>query len=304
MTKMTLTMIFALTIAVGGPVYAAEQEKDKKAPAKSTDKPAPVVRVLPPWHIAVMTYTFNKFTLLEAIDKAKEAGAKYIETYAWQKIGDKYGEAQFNASAPAEALDAVKAKLSKTGIQLTGYYSNDLGKNDADTRKVFAFCKKMGIPEIIAEPDAATLESIDKLAAENKVKVAIHNHPKDPNKPEYTNWDPANVMKMLKGRSKWIGTCADNGHWVRSGLDPVECLKKYNGRLISMHLKDVDKAGPEGRDVPYGEGVVPLPKLLFELGTQAFGGVFSIEYESNLDSNLADVKKCIEYFEKAVKQAR
>jgi sugar phosphate isomerase/epimerase len=41
------------------------------------------------------------------------------------------------------------------------------------------------------------------------------------------------------GRGKRIGACCDTGHWVRSGLHPVECLKKLEGRILGFHLKDV-----------------------------------------------------------------
>ena len=37
-------------------------------------------------------------------------------------------------------------------------------------------------------------------------------------------------MKVCEGRSDRIGACADIGHWYRSGLVPVECLKKLQGR--------------------------------------------------------------------------
>ena len=33
------------------------------------------------------------------------------------------------------------------------------------------------------------------------------------------------LLDLCKGRGKRIGACCDTGHWVRSGLDPVACLK-------------------------------------------------------------------------------
>lgn len=260
---------------------------------------APLGSTGPQWKIAVMSYTFNRFTLVEAIDKTRAARADYLETFSWQKIGGEAGDAQFNASAPEAALAVVRKKLADCGVTLTGYYSNELGKDEAVSRKVFGFCKSMSIPSIIAEPAADKLDLIDKLAAEYQVKVAIHNHPKDPKHGDYKNWDPDNVMVMLKGRSKWLGTCADNGHWVRSGLDPVECIKKYEGRLISLHCKDVNTMGPAAHDVPYGTGVVNLMGMMKELKRQNFAGVFSIEYENNMEDNMADVAQCITWFNEA-----
>ena len=246
-----------------------------------------------------MTYTFNKFTLFEAIDKTKELGARYIETYSWQKINAPLGDMQFNYKMTDEAAAEVTKKLAASGVQLVNYYFHELGKDEAESRKVFGFCKKMGIQTIISEPDPKVLGLVDKLATEYQVKVAIHNHPKDDKHPDYANWNPDNVMKMLEGRSKWIGCCADNGHWVRAGLDSVECMRKYKGRLISLHFKDVNKVGADAHDVPYGTGVVNLKAVLTELKDQDFAGVFSIEYEHHMAKNMAAVRQCIDWFKKA-----
>ncbi len=250
----------------------------------------------PAWRLAAMTYTFNRFSLLEAIDKSQQAGTAYIETYAWQKIGGEHPEEQFNHAASEAALEAVRGRLAQRGIKLTHYYFHQLGTDEAESRKVFAFCRKMGIEAIICEPDPATLDLVDRLATEYRVKVAIHNHARDPNNPAYTYWNPDEVMKVLEGRSAWLGACADNGHWARSGLDSVAGVRKYEGRLISMHLKDVNKLEREAHDVPYGQGVIDLKGLLAELRRQGFNGVLSIEYEANMEDNLADVQQCVRHF--------
>ena len=37
------------------------------------------------------------------------------------------------------------------------------------------------------------------------------------------------------------GLCLDTGHLYYSGMDPVEWLKKYAGRLDYVHFKDVSE---------------------------------------------------------------
>ncbi len=252
----------------------------------------------PQWWLAVSGYTFNRFTLSEAIDKTKELHAHFLEAYAWEKVSPNHGNMTFNCDMPAAVIEEVKKKLADSEVRIPTYYSNDIGKDPAQTKRLFEFCKNVGVRVIVAEPDPKDLPAIDKLAQEYKVKVAIHNHPKNPKDPKYTNWNPDNVMKLLEGRSKWIGCCADNGHWARSGLDSVECIKKCKGRLICMHLKDVNTMGPEAHDVPYGKGVIDLRALLTELKNEKFSGVFSIEYEHNMDNNTKDVGQCIAWFNK------
>ena len=51
---------------------------------------------------------------------------------------------------------------------------------------------------------------------------------------------------------------------MRSGLNPVECLKKLEGRLISFHFKDLNKAGGDAHDVPWGTGACNVPAMLAE----------------------------------------
>ncbi|MBI4580512.1 MAG: sugar phosphate isomerase/epimerase [Planctomycetes bacterium] len=250
----------------------------------------------PQWRLAVMSYTFNRFTLIEAIDKTRQVGAGYLETFSWQKVSPDRGNMQFNADMPAAAMDEVKQKLKDGKVKLTGYYFHELGKDEPATRKVFEFCRKMGMEYIVSEPDEKVLPLVDRLAQEYKVKVAIHNHPKDPKKPDYANWDPDGVMKMIDGCSKWIGCCADNGHWGRSGLDSTECIRKYQDRLLTMHLKDLNKLDPGAHDVPYGTGVIDLKGMLAEVKRQGCPVVFAIEYEHNMENNVDDVAQCVKYF--------
>ena len=51
---------------------------------------------------------------------------------------------------------------------------------------------------------------------------------------------PDSVLAAIKGHPN-IGSCADVGHWSRNGLNPVECLKKLEGHVFGVHLKDIVK---------------------------------------------------------------
>jgi len=249
------------------------------------------------WRLGLQTYTFRQVTFLEAVEKAKALGLTCVEGFAWQKISPDLKKMQLNHKASAAALDRVRQALRKSGVRLVNYYVSTFGKDEAEMREVFAFAKKMGIKAFVAEPKAETVGALSKLADEYGVKVAIHNHPKHPKKPSYVNWDPDRVMKMIRGCGKNIGCCADTGHWVRSGLDPVACLKKYDGRLICLHMKDVDK---NGHDVPYGTGAGDVKGQLKELKRQGFRGVIAIEYESKKGDTQQDVRQCVAYFNRMV----
>ena len=134
---------------------------------------------------------------------------------------------------------------------------------------------------------------MEKLAKEYDVAVAFHNHPKQPNNPNYKVWDPQYVADLVRDRDPLIGACADTGHWARSGLEPVECLKILRGRVISSHLKDLNRMGEGAHDVPYGTGVCNIAGVLDELKAQGFAGNISIEYEHDWEQNVPAVAQCI-----------
>src|SRR4029078_10800793 len=138
-------------------------------------------------------------------------------------------------------------------------------------RKVFEFAKKLGLLTIVSEPPAEAFDLLDKLANEYQINVAIHDHPQPS-----TYWNPDSVLKVCEGRSRRIGACADVGHWYRSGLVPLDSLKKLQGRGIEFHFQDIAE---NKEDVPWGTGKCNVPGLLNEAYRQQFKGVFSIEYE-------------------------
>jgi sugar phosphate isomerase/epimerase len=112
------------------------------------------------------------------------------------------------------------------------------------------------------------------------------------------------VLEAIKDRSPMIGACADTGHWTRSGLDAVECLKKLEGRIISLHFKDLSAKSMAGHDTVWGTGVSDARGMLEELARQNFRGLFSIEYEHNWTSSMPELARCIEFFEATRKELR
>ena len=195
---------------------------------------------------------------------------------------------------PPDVRREMKARLKDYGIRMPHYYAPVDG-NTGNFRKIFDFAKEMGVKTLVAEPPAEVFEKLDELCNEYKINLAIHNHPKSP---ESMYWQPENVLKVCEGRSKRIGSCSDTGHWVRSGLDPIQCLKKAKKRIIAMHLKDVIESGkPEARDVPLGTGKANYTAVLKELYAQKFRGIMTIEYEHLSPQLVEDVAQCAKFVE-------
>jgi len=242
--------------------------------------------------IGCQAYTFNQFTVFEAIEKTAQAGGSVIEFYPGQKLSKEEPNVAWDQNASAETIEKVKAKLARHKIKAVNYGVVDVPQDEAQARKLFEFAKEMGFRAITTESVGA-MDTIEKMVKEYDVMVGFHDHPKQPGNPNYRMWDPNYVLSVVKDRDPRIGSCADTGHWVRSNLKPVECLRILEGRIISSHLKDLNEMGPNAHDVPFGTGVSDIPALLDELKRQGFAGNLSIEYEYNWQNSTPEVAQCI-----------
>ena len=242
--------------------------------------------------IGCQAYTFNHFTVFEAIEKTAEAGGKVIEFYGGQKLSKEEPNVGWNHDASPETIKQVKDKLAQHHLKAVNYGVVGVPKDEAGARKIFEFARTMGLRAITTESVEA-IDTIEKLVKEYDIMVAFHDHPKRPDDPKYRMWDPDYILSVVKDRDARIGACADTGHWVRSNLKPVECLRILKGRIISSHLKDLNEMAPGGHDVPYGTGVSDVPAILDELKAQGFTGNISVEYEHNWEKSVPEVAQCI-----------
>jgi len=241
------------------------------------------------WKLSCQAYTFRALSAFETIDLVHDLGLKYIEFYPGQRFSKEKPEAKLDHNMSPELLAELQQKLKEDGIQPMNYGVVGLGNNETEDRKVFDWAKKLGLQTIVSEPPEDSFELLDRLCQEYGMNVAIHDHPR----PSHY-WNPDTVLKVAQGRSKRIGSCSDTGHWYRSDLVPVECLKKLEGRVVSLHFKDLS---PQKSDVPWGTGECNARGMLEELKRQNFHGVFSIEYESTTGDVLkGNVQKCIAWF--------
>jgi sugar phosphate isomerase/epimerase len=243
--------------------------------------------------LGCQAYTFKEFTAFEAIDKTVQAGGKMIEFYPGQKLSpDKPGAKLDQNMLPAD-LAALQAKLAEAGIIAVNY--GVVGaRGEAEWRKIFTFAKKLNLYGITTE-SVDQLDIIEPLVKEYDIRVGIHEHQRRKDDPNYKVWDPKYVLSVVKDRDSRIGACADTGHWVTSGLDPLESIKLLKGRVMSCHLKDKDVVGEKGHCVPFGTGVGKVAAILDELKSQGFTGNISIEYEYNWNNSVPDVKECVEF---------
>jgi sugar phosphate isomerase/epimerase len=283
-------------------LFLVNCQEQSKQPADATDASttadtSTVANPVADWKLGVQLWTFHKFPFVTAIAKADSAGIKFIEAFPGQPMGDGSKDT-FGINMSADSRKKVKDLLAQKGLTLVAF--GVVGpQTPAEWRKTFDFAKDMGLRYITAEPLDQHWDTVNTMAGEYGIMVAIHDHPK----PSHY-WHPDSVMAAIKGRIN-LGSCADIGHWTRSGLDPVQCLKTLEGRIIGVHLKDVDSSGyVNANDVLLGKGVINFPAVFGELKRQNFKGMFSIEREANWDNNVADVIANRQFFEAQVQKLK
>jgi sugar phosphate isomerase/epimerase len=209
----------------------------------------------------------------------KDWGLKRIEFYG----------AHFATGSSAEQISEMKKKLGD--IQISAHGVNGFSKNHDNNRKLFEFAKAAGIKNITADPTEDSFESLDKLVKEFDIRVAIHNHG-----PGARYDKVADVLKAVKDHDSRIGACADLGHYIRSGEDPVKVITLLEGRLFGIHFKDFAEMKKDAKGVILGKGQLDVAGVFKALKKVNFpaDGALSLEYEENEKNPLDDVKQCLQ----------
>lgn len=239
------------------------------------------------WKLGSQAYTFRLFTFAEALNKIDSADLRFVEAFPGQVVGAG-NEEQFTYTLSKEGRDLVRNLLTERGITLHAFGVVN-GKDAEEWEQIFAFAQDMGVKIINCEPKAEHLDIVSALCEKYDIRAAIHNHP-EPSR----YWKPEVVLEALEGRSPKIGAAVDVGHWMRSGLDPVACLKELEGKIIHAHFKDLNAFGDKkAHDVHWGTGKLPINEVIAELKRQNFDGMLSAEYEYNWENNQPDVAQSV-----------
>ena len=223
---------------------------------------------------------------------ASQAGSPNIEMFPGQTLSKDDPQVKVGPDMGPGNTDKLKGILAKHNIRAVAYGVTGISKDVAEARKLFSWAKGIGI-QVINTESTESMDTIEAMVKEFDMKVGFHNHPRQTNNPNYKVWDPQYVYDLVKNRDRRIGSCADTGHWVRSGIKPVDAIRALRGRIVSSHLKDLHEFKPSGHDMPYGQGVSDIKGILEEYRKIKMTGPVSVEYEHNWDANVPDVAQCI-----------
>jgi sugar phosphate isomerase/epimerase len=244
---------------------------------------APSASEASPIRLGLASYTFRNFTRTQMIAFMKQVNVLALNA---KDVKDHLPmDPQEEATALADYA-AAGVKLHAAG---TIYFAKD---EDADIRTKFEYCKRAGIPVIVAgDPTPETLPRIEKFAKEYDIRIAIHNHG-----PEDKLWhSPLDVLKAVKDMDPRMGCCIDVGHTVRAGTDVVRAIHEAGLRLFNLHMKDLTNFESKESQVAVGDGIMPVRKMFEALIAIKYKGFVDLEYEIHPDDPMPGVISSLAY---------
>ena len=233
-----------------------------------------------PFKAGIQSYSLRHFKTDEALEKTKELGLHYWESYS------------AHVSPDPKTAEASKDKAKAAGVSIIGFGVTRFTKDHDANRKSFEFAKAIGLSYFSADPDPDSFDSLDKLVEEYKVAVGIHNHG-----PGHRYGAIAAIEKAIKDHHQLIGVCNDTGHFLRSKEDPVRAVEVFGKRTYGVHLKDVKDAT---KFTLLGEGDLKTVELLRALAKLDYSYTVALEYEENPEAPMDDLKACLKTFQAAV----
>jgi len=285
--KMLQFYLAAVQFAVG----------DLRAPTIPSAKLTPAIRSHEKlnWRLGIEAYTFNKYTLFEAIERTARLGLPYMGGLSFQKVSREIDK-NFDDNLTDDELKQIRLKLDSAGVRLLTYYIQQIPGEKAGCRKVFEFGRKIGIETFMSEPSPDALDTIEKFCDDYDINLAIHNHDQKAS-PQY--WNPEGIMKVCRGRSKRIGACGDMGYWMRSGIDPIKALNTLKDRLITVQMHDLNELSTKSHDVPWGTGAGKTKEFIEEIHRLGIRPtMFGLEYSYNWFESMPEIARCIDFFNK------
>lgn len=249
------------------------------------------------WKLGVALWTFNTVDFPTSLKQTDSSGLRYIEPNTFHNTGPDLKDSmlgQLSSSGISRLIEMMKKHNLEAGsIYLAG------GNTVEAWKKEFDIAKQLNVQYVTAEPPVSMWDSVDSLAGIYGIKVAIHEHWKGTS----PYWHPDSVLAAISDHPNF-GACADLGHWPKSGINPLDAVKKLDGHIMGIHLKDIAEYNNPGiQDVRVGKGVVDFPAIFRELKRQKFKGFIYIERDTQEPgSNVQSVIETVKYYNDLVKK--
>jgi sugar phosphate isomerase/epimerase len=219
---------------------------------------------------------------------------------AIKKIG--YDAVEFAGYASKDAK-TLRQLLDDNGLKCCGTHTALPTLVGDALPKTIEFNETLGNPNLVVPsmPGAKTLEAwaknaekFDEIAEKlkpHKMRVGYHNHTM-----EFQPVEGQPLQDFFFGKaSKDVFVQLDIGHCARAGADPVAYLKKFPGRVISVHVKEYS---PAKRDALVGEGAIKWPEVFDACENVAGTQWYIIEEETGAYKGLEGIERSFQNLKK------
>lgn len=178
-----------------------------------------------------------------------------------------------------ERWPEIPAMLQDHGIAIAGLGIARLG-DPAEDAHWFDAAGALGAAYLCADFEASSFPSrvaeTAALARAAGVSIGLHNH----GAPHWLG-NARMLDRFFQDAPEEFGLCLDTAWALDSREDPVAMIRRFDSRLLALHLKDFAfDQGRSPREVPLGNGGINLRAIIGELRSLPFDGWCMIETET------------------------
>ena len=219
--------------------------------------------------IGCMTWSFRDRPLSAALNDIVKIGFSSIELWSGHLDPFKATDAE---------ITAWKKRFAEAGVRITSYFVDFENKaSDQQISRNFKAGRLLGADVLSSNVAKSLVPRVDKACQRFKVYVGLHNEVYGRSEPDQVQF-PADYDEVFRRSSHWIAATIDLGHLYAAGYDPVEFIREYQQRIVSIHLKDENRVLPHYTDFPFGRGPTPLIASLHTLQKLHFNRPANIEW--------------------------
>ena len=272
-----------LSLGIAGAGLATGISSCSSPPVDSPEPPEPD-RNYGNYEMGIQSYSLRHFVAIEDfLGQAKRLNLPFVELWRGHLPED----------AGDEEIVRFRDRLRESGITINAFGVERFTDEHEQNEAVFRLARNLGVGVLSANPSKRAFSSLEKLVDQYDIRIAIHNHG-----PEDERWRrPEWIMEAVDGLDPRIGACADLGHFIRAGVDPVTALEILGSRVLGVHLKDFDD---EENDVVLGEGGLDVVKTFETFQNFGFLGPISLEFEGDKEDPVPAMLRCLDVVAAAI----
>ena len=201
----------------------------------------------------------------------------------------------WRTSVSMDRFRALRKMFNDAGVTIYAWKQLTPNMSDAEMEYVFNVAEALGCTHTTLEliDDQDQLRRIGQFAEKKKIYAAYHTHLQG----SMTAFDQA--FAISKGNTANV----DLGHFVAAGGDPVAFIKKFNGRISSVHLKDRTTPANGQHNLPWGTGNTPLKEILLTMrrDKHTYPAAIELEYDVPAGSDaVRETVKCLDFCKAAL----